>query len=213
MTDQNLDKTIKEKEKEKDQALEMLKIVSDVRKFEIDLFWRRSLFFWGFATVIITAFGYAYTNKLNKEVQLLIACCGIVCSLIWSLVNRGSKFWQKQWEDKIIIAEKNYTGSSCYFHTKLEGQKFCDFLSKLPWDAGYSVSKLTTTFSDLTMLFWILVAIYTLFFEFISKCFNGFTINIIIIFITIITVIYIFWRCPTSSTADPNPPARDSAQQ
>jgi len=60
------------------------------RNFEIELFWKRSLFFWGF---IASAFvGYATLVKEHLALAVLIACFGFVCSVAWSLVNRGSKY-------------------------------------------------------------------------------------------------------------------------
>ena len=63
------------------------------RNFEIELFWKRSLFFWG---GIASAFvGYATLVKDKPSLAILIACFGFVCSVAWSLVNRGSKYWQE----------------------------------------------------------------------------------------------------------------------
>jgi hypothetical protein len=68
-------------------------VAVQVRNFEIDLFWKRSVFFWGF---IASAFiGYAALRKDSPNLALLIACFGMVCSCAWTLLNRGSKYWQE----------------------------------------------------------------------------------------------------------------------
>ncbi|WP_438941069.1 RipA family octameric membrane protein [Desulfogranum marinum] len=50
------------------------------------------MFFWGF---IASAFvGYASVVLHKPALAVVIACFGFVCSVAWSLVNRGSKYWQ-----------------------------------------------------------------------------------------------------------------------
>jgi hypothetical protein len=43
-----------------DQNKKILDYAVDVRKLEIGLFWTRSLFFWGFTTTTIAAYGASY---------------------------------------------------------------------------------------------------------------------------------------------------------
>ena len=69
----------------------------DTRKFEIDLFWKRSLFFLGFISAAFIGFGALY-KKDAPELALLLACFGLVCSVAWTLANRGSKYWQENWQ-------------------------------------------------------------------------------------------------------------------
>src|SRR5580693_1418074 len=77
---------------------EILKYAADVRKFEIDLFWKRSTFFWAFSTTAIGAYGFAHDHR---GLQFAAGCFGLVCAVIWTLVNRGSKYWQEIWEKKV----------------------------------------------------------------------------------------------------------------
>src|SRR6267143_1930747 len=62
-----------------------------IRNFEIDLFGKRSLFFWGF----ISAAFVGYAALRQSELRIVVACFGMVCSCAWTLVNRASKFWQE----------------------------------------------------------------------------------------------------------------------
>src|SRR4051812_11562139 len=69
------------------------------RALELDLFWRRALFFWGF---IASAFvGLATTYSHHPWLGIAISCFGLVCSFCWTLANRGSKFWYEAWEQVI----------------------------------------------------------------------------------------------------------------
>lgn len=87
-----------------------LNAAHDIRKFEIQLFWSRGIYYWGFIVASFTAY-FALLNKLlpNEEVDLLCDLTKLSCfskivllfmSLIclffcmaWILVNKGSKFW------------------------------------------------------------------------------------------------------------------------
>ena len=79
----------------------------DIRKFEIELYWKRATYFW---TLIAAAFaGYALTYKTASDhepwLSLLFSALGLVISFAWYLVNRGSKFWQNNWERHVDLLE------------------------------------------------------------------------------------------------------------
>jgi hypothetical protein len=119
-------------------------------KFEIQLFWSRSLFFWGF---IASAFvGYATLQQHGSDLSVVVACFGVVCSVAWTLVNRGSKYWQEAWEQKVERLESGVTGA-------LFSQEETEIFAKSCWLRGrrYSVSKLAIGLSDYTVLFWLCI--------------------------------------------------------
>src|ERR1035441_7663249 len=81
-----------------EQKTKILEYAADVRKFEVERFWQRSIFFWGF----IAAAFVAYAQSAGKgDLAFLIACFGLVCSIAWTLQNRGSKYWYEAWEKKV----------------------------------------------------------------------------------------------------------------
>jgi hypothetical protein len=88
---------------------ERFRIAFQTRQFEIDLLWKRSLFFRGFIGASFVAI--ASLKKEQPVLALLISGFGLVCSLSWTLVDRGSKYWQEHWESKAEIAEDDVTGS------------------------------------------------------------------------------------------------------
>jgi hypothetical protein len=125
-------------------------VAVDTRKFEIQLFWSRSLFFWGF---IASAFvGYATLQQHGSDLSVVVACFGVVCSVAWTLVNRGSKYWQEAWEQKVERLESGVTGA-------LFSQEETEIFAKSCWLRGrrYSVSKLAIGLSDYTVLFWLCI--------------------------------------------------------
>jgi hypothetical protein len=119
------------------------------RQFEIDLFWKRALFFWGFIATAFVALGTL--EGKSPTLSLLVSGFGMVCSLAWTLANQGSKYWQEQWESKIESAEDDITGP--LFKREEPAQK------KGPWLSGkpYSVSKLAIAVSDYVFLVWVVV--------------------------------------------------------
>jgi len=125
------------------------KVSVQTRNFEIGLFWSRSLFFWGF----ISAAFIGYAALRQSELRVLVACFGMVCSLAWTLVNRGSKYWQEVWETKVERFEPPVTGP--LFSVEEDAQdKGC-------WLRGrkYSVSKLAIALSDYVFLLWFTIVI------------------------------------------------------
>ncbi|EFC72708.1 RipA family octameric membrane protein [Prevotella melaninogenica] len=85
---------------------EAFQIALDTRKFEIELYWKRT----GYFVLFIGAVFVGYYKVLpisgpsgsEKEwLLLLLSSLGFLLSLLWYMANRGSKFWQENWEAHI----------------------------------------------------------------------------------------------------------------
>lgn len=121
-------------------------------RIEISLFWQRSLFFWGFIAAAFVAYG-VLMKEPDKDIALAISCFGFVCSIAWTLMNRGSKYWQVAWEAKLNSVEKNVLGRAVY--SVIEPNTDQGF-----WGAWrYSVTRLTVALSDFTVLVWLALSI------------------------------------------------------
>lgn len=83
----------------------------DIRKFEIDLYWKRATYFFAFFTVVITTYGITLSNDNYKILSPFIAIIGIVFSYCFYYVNIGSKYWQENWEFIIDKIEYYVTGN------------------------------------------------------------------------------------------------------
>lgn len=91
----------------------------DIRKFEIDLYWKRSGYFWAIIAATITAYGLLLSSSM-KDSKILsfttqfilfgLSFLGCIFSRAWLLVNKGSKFWQANWETQVEILEDVVTG-------------------------------------------------------------------------------------------------------
>lgn len=129
-----------------EQPIERFKAAVQARAQELELFWKRSLFFWGF---IGSAFvGYAAMSDNTGPAAITLTCFGLVCSLAWTLANRGSKYWQENWEQKVAKAEDAVVGE--LFRKQMPRERKGPF-------SGYrfSVSRLAIALSDFTVIAWL----------------------------------------------------------
>jgi hypothetical protein len=126
------------------------------RNFEIELFWKRSAFFWAFITAAFG--GYAALRHFDSDLAIVIACFGSVCALAWTLANRGSKYWQETWEARVEQNEGEVTGAL------FAGEDEPEQTHKGCWLQArrYSVSKLTTALSDYVFSLWISIVAWEL---------------------------------------------------
>lgn len=153
--------------------------VSDIRKFEIEMYWKRATYFW---TLIAVAFtGYfailAATNLNHKFLySLLIASMGLVFTFSWCLVNRGSKYWQENWENHLDLLEDKITGP--LYKTVLERPSPSDPIYKLlghenvldNWFVGpkkLSVSKINQWVALYVLFVWFCLVVVTTMLNFI----------------------------------------------
>ena len=95
---------------------EALKKAWECRNFEIDKFWSRSLFFWGFILAVFTGYIALITKEKSVDfvgieyLDFYLICLGFLFSLAWLLVLRGSKAWQENWEMHIDRLEDFING-------------------------------------------------------------------------------------------------------
>ncbi|GMO15699.1 MAG: hypothetical protein Pg6A_01910 [Termitinemataceae bacterium] len=98
--------------KKRERALER---AWQTRDFEIDKFWNRTAFFWGFIAVVFGAFAAVITKTVDVSdsipyIELYLILLGGIVSVAWLLVVKGSKFWQENWEAHIDRLEDSITG-------------------------------------------------------------------------------------------------------
>jgi len=149
-------------------------IAHDNRKLEIQLFWQRSLFFWGFVAAALI--GYIGALKENSHLKIVFALFGLVCSIVWSGGNRGSKYWQEYWEKKVNFYQHYVTGN-LFYDRKPTTPRFWDVYE----GRRISVSKLTMALSDYTVFLWFLLCLGTLLNPVMLKALQGKITTIIIV--------------------------------
>ena len=104
---------------------EALKQALDIRKFEIDNYWKRGTYFW---TLIAAAFVAVFALKSDTQwfEIILVVCLGFLFSLGWYFVNRGSSAWQKNWEAQVSILEDEVMGPLYKSVINLRTYRICD---------------------------------------------------------------------------------------
>lgn len=144
-----------------------LERAQDIRKFEIDLYWKRATYFWTFIGATFAGFlaiqASAAHNK--QDLSVILSCLGIVFSFAWLCVNRGSKFWQENWEKHVDILEDEITGPlykivlSRNLDDYTKSEKVRDWITG---PSALSVSKINQLISLYVFILWLLLLWYSL---------------------------------------------------
>lgn len=161
----------------------------DIRKFEIEMYWKRATYFWTFISVIYGSY-FLMLNEFNKSfvtefikilkpnesqldisklpdhlnnaiavfnglehVQYMrlilfsISAVGFIFCLGWVSVNRGSKFWQNNWERHVDLLE-DYVHGPLYKTIVFEKPSRFSIKGEYP----YSVSKINQLVSVFVLM-------------------------------------------------------------
>lgn len=142
-------------------AARALEHALDIRKFEIELYWKRAGYFWALIGVAFAGF-FAILSAdemkfLNKQFYAyVIGIIGFVFTWAWFLANRGSKYWQENWENHVAMLENETIGP--LFKTTLHRPKSDDWVENIiTGPANFSVSKINQWVSMFTLLIWIVL--------------------------------------------------------
>lgn len=143
----------------KTKAEKALDLALDIRKFEIELYWKRATYFWTFIGAALAGYALVYAKAENKDSWLLLvfSCLGFLFSVSWYLVNRGSKFWQNNWERHVDLLEDEVIGPLYKTIARSAGGN-----NHLTAPAEYSVSKINQILSLFISSFWGLLIIKSL---------------------------------------------------
>jgi hypothetical protein len=138
---------------------EALKHALDIRKFEIELYWKRAAYFW---TLIAAAFGAYFLLKngalaRNAGSVFVVACLGFILSTAWYLTNRGSKYWQENWERHVDTLEDEIVGP--LYKTVISREEFPFYF--LNGGYPFSVSKVNQLVSLFVTFVWLGLAAHS----------------------------------------------------
>lgn len=151
--------------------LEAYNRAHDIRKFEIEMYWRRSAYLWtlqaaafgGLAAIFATsdvvawecladkveAIGECRTQKMRFIVISAVWAFGLTSSIVWIMLLRGAKFWQNNWERHLDYLESFFSGNL---------YKTYPTKNLTP---PYSVSKVNLAMAIFVMLLWITIGIFS----------------------------------------------------
>jgi hypothetical protein len=147
-------------EKTEDKAKLALEHALDIRKFEIDLYWKRATYFWTLIGADLVGYSALQVSTVQNErtidLSILLSCIGIVFSLGWFCVNKGSKQWQENWESHVDMLEDGIIGP--LYKTVLihqEPSSICKRCKKFIVGPGeFSVSKINQLTSFFVTILW-----------------------------------------------------------
>ncbi len=150
---------------ENNKKAEALKYALDIRKFEIDLYWKRATYFWTFIGAAMA--GYFLIQKTegptNTYLSVIAGCLGFLFSFAWFYVNKGSKYWQENWENHVDLIEDYVVGPlyKTVIHRPEEDEtkSIRDFVTG---PAAYSVSKINQIVSLFVGLLWVVLVFQAL---------------------------------------------------
>lgn len=137
--------------KERSVAEEALKQAMDIRKFEIDLYWKRANYFWTFIAVAFAGLGFVFGTAKEQRFWLLplYTSLGMTFSFAWFLVNKGSKFWQNNWERHVDLLENSVIGP--LYKIRAVNPGGWNFITSAD---QFSVSKLNQILSFFVSIIW-----------------------------------------------------------
>ena len=139
-----------------DTRAEAFRVACDLRKFELDLYWRRSAYFWAFAAIVFAGYVTLLTADGIPELSrhrylLLVSTVGFLISWGWFLAIRGGKYWSSSWELHVDYLEMSAVGP--LFTTAIDKRcfKWWDPLKAYP----HSVGKVNQANGLLILLVWL----------------------------------------------------------
>ena len=139
----------------------------DIRKFEIDLYWKRATYFWTFIGVSLAGYAAVQASSTipNKgDLSVFLSCLGIVFSFGWYCVNRGSKQWQENWENHVDMLEDDVIGP--LYKTVLRRPKPSRLSKRLidlaTGPSALSVTKINQLISLYVVFLWLVLLVKAL---------------------------------------------------
>lgn len=127
----------------KEALIRALDRAHDLRKFEIENYWKRATYFWLFQAAAWTTFGVMAKDGGFDRVELLLPCgLGAATAAVAFKTAQGSKFWQENWEAHVDELEET-----------IEGRLTQVILMKSPLRA--SVSRVNERLLHLLLVTWL----------------------------------------------------------
>lgn len=169
----------------------------DIRKFEIEMYWKRATYFWAFiASTFAGLIAVMNSDKihviLKQDFGMLISSLGIILSIAFLFVNKGSKYWQENWEHHVDFLEDQIQGPLYKTTLKCPDDNIITSISPCK-SYNYSLSKLNQVISFILIIFWTIIFIRIL----SEKCsFCGSWVWFVVICILFLTIgIGLLYKC------------------
>lgn len=143
-----------------------ISVALDVRKFEIELYWKRATYFWTFIAAALAGFAAIQASSVaaKTDLSVILSSLGFVFSVGWLCVNRGSKYWQENWENHLDLLEDKECGPIYKVIVKRRKPKDVNEYIEhfLNGPSPISVSKINQIISLYVSILWLFLIYYSL---------------------------------------------------
>lgn len=131
-----------------------LKVALDERARELDFYWKRTTYAWTLNGAVFAGY-FAMANAAAPKQELLgpVGCLGFVSSVAWWCLNRGSKYWQENWELQVDLLEIERHGPLHRINPDPDQYSLLDASRAYP----FSVTKVNQHLSLFVAAVWILL--------------------------------------------------------
>ncbi|WP_144559536.1 RipA family octameric membrane protein [Shouchella miscanthi] len=142
---------------DKKRKMMALNYALDIRKFEIELYWKRATYFWTFLAATFAGYFLLVSSERDMSSSIyvvILSCIGSVFAYSWWKVNEGSKTWQDNWERQVDL-----------FEDDVLGLLYKSLIIKNNTPKFYSVSKINLNLSKNIFRIWLgLVIVHSILF-------------------------------------------------
>lgn len=189
----------------------------DIRKFEIELYWKRGTYFWAFIAVAFTSYFLVLTMDVSKsgitqefkdELIFILNLLGLFLSTSWFFVNKGSKYWQENWEKHVDLLEDDIMGP--LYKTTVYRDGFWDRFNPLK-SFPYSVGKINQLISFGIIFLWLflLIRFIVVKLDFTIHCINISYTIVSAFFIVLFLVLFLYAKSSETNGKELNMKKRE----
>jgi len=146
------------REFDREKLEEAFKIALETRKFEIELYWKRTGYFVLFTSAVFVGYYKTLPTSGTPDkgeiclLPFLLSSLGFLLSLLWYMANRGSKFWQENWEAHIEELSTEI-GVPIFGIIKIHRDTKLNFMGLYP----FSVSRINQMASLIITFSWLII--------------------------------------------------------
>lgn len=146
----------------------------ETRKFEIEHYWKRAIYFWTFIGLCFVGFFALDRNKLGdyefESMRFMLSAVGFIFSLAWYYANKGSKYWQENWERHISLLQDYEIGPLYRIlldDSILRKKGFFVFFRNIIAPRRYSVTNINQLLSLFMVIVWLTMFVKSIFIVFL----------------------------------------------